>query len=124
MTDKKNTTTNKNDVLYHELKKMSSGKRELHIWAYGVDLTKGQRTLTSKVQEEIDEDEAFFALLNVKAKELFDNDFNWSIDTLSDWRSWAVSYRNEFLEEDEQRMARNIQEAKRRALIEQGLIEA
>ena len=34
--------TNNTKALQHEIKKLSNGKRKLHVYAYGIDLTKGQ----------------------------------------------------------------------------------
>ena len=111
-------TNNNTKALYHEIKKLSSGKRELHIYAYGFDLTKGQRTLTDKNLDIIKEDTDFMELLNEKAEEAVANDPHWLIDSLSDWRSWATSFISEFYDMQNKQMAIDIRKAQAEALGE------
>lgn len=112
------TNTNNTKALYHEIKKLSNGKRELHVYAYGIDLTKDQRTLTDKSPEVIKEDAAFFNLLNKKANELVLQDRYWLIDSLSDWRIWATKFINEFYDMQNKQMAIDIRKAQSKALGE------
>ena len=110
--------------LYGKITKVSATKRKLEVFAYGIDLTKGQRTLTSTVPEEIAEDAAFFnEFLNKKAQEAIDNDPMWSIKSLSEWKTWATGYMNEFYEKDALEMAKEIEAKQQAYLKEQGIIE-
>lgn len=110
---------NTNRALYHEIVKLSNGKRELHIWVYGIDLTKGQRTLADKTPEVIKEDHDFFeVLLNEKAQEEVEADPKWVITTLSDWRSWASSFISEFYEKQDKDIAKQIIDARDKYLNE------
>ena len=112
------TNTNNTKALYHEIKKLSNGKRKLHIYAYGFDLTKGQRVLTDKNPDIIQEDEEFFNLLNEKVEKAVASDSHWLIDSLSDWRSWAISFISEFYDMQNKQMAIDIRKAQAEALGE------
>ena len=110
--------TNNTKALQHEIKKLSNGKRELHINAYGFDLTKSQRVLTDKNPEIIQEDEDFFNLLNEKVTTAVSNDNHWVIDSLSDWRTWARGFVGEFYDKQDKKMAIDIRKAQAKALGE------
>ena len=112
------TNTNSTKALYHEIKKLSNGKRKLHIYAYGFDLTKGQRTLTDRNLDIIKEDVDFIDLLNEKAEAAVASDPHWLIDSLSDWRSWAISFISEFYDMQNKQMAIDIRKAQAKAIGE------
>lgn len=103
----------KNKKAYHsEIENLPNGKRKLHIYVYGYDLTKGQRTLTDRNPDVIKEDHEFFdILLNKKADEMVKKDPNWIIDNLSDWRSWANSYITEFYDKQINKLASDIRKS-------------
>lgn len=108
---------NKNAAYYSEIENLSNGKRKLHIYVYGHDLTKGQRTLTDKSPDVIKEDHEFFdILLNKKADEEIKKDPNWVIDNLSDWRSWANSYISEFYNDQNKQISADIRRAQHETL--------
>lgn len=115
MTNSKYATT----ALHHEITNLSNGKRKLHVYAYGHDLTKDQRTLTDKSPEIIKEDAEFFSLLNEKVNGAVNKDSHWLIDELPDWRSWANSFVNEFYDKQSKEMAIEIRKAQAKALGEE-----
>lgn len=98
----------RNENLYHELVQIAPGKRQLHIWVYGHDLTGGERVLTGTDKDRLLEDQRFFDLLNDKAKESLEDDPDFIITKLSDWRRWAGIYMNEFYEEQENELENKI----------------
>ena len=110
--------TNNTKALQHEIKKLSNGKRELHILVYGKDITRGQRVLTDKNPDIIQEDVDFFNLLNEKADELVAQDPHWIITSLADWRSWAASFISEFYDMQNKQMAIDIRKAQAKAIGE------
>ena len=110
------TNNNNTKALYHEIKKLSNGKLELHILVYGKDITRGQRTLTDKNPDIIQEDTDFFDLLNEKADELVSQDPHWIITSLADWRSWAVSFISEFYDMQNKQMTIDIRKAQAKAI--------
>ena len=111
--------TNNTKALQHEIKKLSNGKRELHILVYGKDITRGQRVLTDKNPDIIQEDADFFNLLNEKADELVAKDPHWIITGLADWRSWASSNIKEFYDNQDKELAKELLELQANALGEQ-----
>ena len=113
------TNTNNTKALQHEIKKLSNGKRELHILVYGKDITRGQRVLTDKNPDIIQEDADFFNLLNEKADELVAKDPHWIITGLADWRSWASSNIKEFYDNQDKELAKELLELQANALGEQ-----
>ena len=112
------TNNNNIKVLQHEIKKLSNGKRELHILVYGKDITRGQRVLTDKNPDIIQEDADFFNLLNEKADELVAKDPHWIITSLADWRSWAASFISEFYDMQNKELAKELLELQAKALGE------
>lgn len=112
---------NKDKAYYSEIENLANGKRKLHIYVYGHDLTKGQRTLTDKNPDVIKEDHEFFdILLNKKADEEIRKNPDWVIDNLTDWRSWANGYVNEFYDKQNEQMAIDIRRAQNDVLSGNG----
>lgn len=86
--------------VYIEFNKLNSGKHELKVMVYGINLSEG-RTITEKDKDKIDKLSRYVKLLNSKIdKEIEINPkFVWL--TLAEWRQWATQYINEFCQEEE-----------------------
>lgn len=90
-----------------KLTKLPSGKEELAVYSYGVNLCKG-RTITEKDPERVANNHKFFEFLNDKAAEDYEKDSDYCWLTISDWRSWATSNLGEYWKEYESDLAKQI----------------